>query len=329
MVIKFLLLVVFLVCTCYGSLSDVFLDKEWEDFKRVYGKIYSQQEENRRKLIWRQNLDVINKHNIKADLGHHSYRLGMNKYGDMTSEEVSATLNGARGFSLVNGSTFLPPNNLKIPDTVDWRSKGYVTPVKDQGNCGSCWAFSATGGLEGQHFRKTGKLVSLSEQNLLDCSKENMGCRGGLPSKAYQYIKNNGGIDTEESYPYQGTDKNTCRYRPSEVGATCTGFVQVSPGNELNLQKAVASVGPITVCIDASKQTFHLYKEGVYDDDTCSSLIFDHAVLVVGYGVYQGKDYWLVKNSWNKSWGMDGYIMMSRNKDNQCGIANHAVYPTV
>ncbi|XP_062618128.1 cathepsin K-like [Saccostrea cucullata] len=205
MVFKILLIVALSACVCYGTLSDVFLDEEWEDFKRVHGKVYSQLEEPERKLIWKQNLDFINKHNIEADLGHHSYRLGMNKYGDMTSEEVSAILNGARGFSFMNGSTFLPPNNMKVPDTVDWRTKGYVTPVKDQGRCGSCWAFSSTGGLEGQHFRKTGKLVSLSEQNLIDCSKENMGCHGGLQSNAYNFIKNNGGIDTEESYPYQGT----------------------------------------------------------------------------------------------------------------------------
>ncbi|XP_056012698.1 procathepsin L-like [Ostrea edulis] len=329
MVWKSLLIVVFCACTCYGRLTEDFFDREWEDFKRVHNKDYHQQDENKRKSIWRQNIDVINKHNIEADLGHHTYRLGMNEYGDMTADEVTAILNGARGFGLVNGSTFLPPNNMKLPEAVDWREKGYVTPVKNQGQCGSCWAFSTTGGLEGQHFRKTGKLISLSEQNLLDCSKENMGCNGGLPEKAYKYIKENGGIDTEESYPYLGKDKNTCQYRPSEVGATCQGFVKVPAGDEQSLQKAVASVGPVTVCIDASKQSFHLYKEGVYYESTCSSIIFDHAVLAVGYGVYQGKDYWLVKNSWGSSWGMNGYIMMSRNQDNQCGIATHAVYPTV
>ncbi|XP_061164739.1 procathepsin L-like [Saccostrea echinata] len=329
MMVKSLLIVVFLVCTSYGSLSDVFLDKEWEDFKHIYGKIYSQQEEQERKLIWKENIDFINKHNTEADLGHHSYRLGMNKYGDMTSEEVSAILNGARGFSVMNGSTFLPPNNLRLPDTVDWRTKGYVTPVKDQGRCGSCWAFSTTGALEGQHFRKTRKLVSLSEQNLLDCDKKSHGCQGGLPEEAFKYIKENGGIDTEESYPYVGKNQFKCKFRPSNVGAKCTGIVNIPSGNELQLQKAVASVGPISVAIDASVKTFHLYKEGVYNEKRCSTRQLDHAVLVVGYGVYEGDEYWLVKNSWSKSWGMDGYIMMSRNKDNQCGIASEAMYPTV
>lgn len=328
MVFKYLFVLVCCVYASYGRLSELFLEKEWEEFKQIHNKVYSKQEENRRRLIWLKNIDKITEHNMEADNGHHSYRLGMNEFGDMTSEEMAAMLNGARGHSVVNGSTFLPPNNLQLPDTVDWSKEGYVTPVKNQGQCGSCWAFSTTGGLEGQHYRKTGKLVSLSEQNLLDCSKENMGCNGGLPQKAYKYIKENGGIDTEESYPYLGK-KETCSFRPSEVGATCTGFVQVTAGDELALKKAVASVGPITVCIDASQPSFQLYKGGVYDEQSCNPIVFDHAVLIVGYGVYQGKDYWLVKNSWGTSWGMDGYIMMSRNQNNQCGIANHAVYPTV
>ncbi|XP_022327243.2 cathepsin K-like [Crassostrea virginica] len=327
MVFKYLLVLVCLVCVGYGRLSELFLDKEWDEFKRVHHKAYTPQEEITRKSIWLKNLDVIATHNLEADMGHHSYRLGMNEYGDLTTEEATAVLNGARGSEIVNGSTFLPPNNLKLPESIDWRTEGYVTPVKNQGQCGSCWAFSTTGALEGQHFRKTGKLVSLSEQNLVDCSKENMACNGGLPTKAYKYISGNGGIDTEESYPYIGK-KDTCTFQRSQVGATCTGAIQIER-DELALQKAVASVGPISVCIDASRRSFHLYKEGVYDEEDCSTIIFDHAVLVVGYGTYQGKDYWLVKNSWGTSWGMEGYIMMSRNKDNQCGITNHAVYPTV
>nr|XP_022320063.1 cathepsin L1-like [Crassostrea virginica] len=328
MMIRYLLVLVSCVCAGIDGLSEIFLDKKWEEFKQAYHKVYTPREEITRKSVWLENLDVIAKHNIEADMGHRCYRLGMNEYGDLTTEEATAMLNGVRGSDFVNGSTFIPPNNLKLPKTVDWRKEGYVTPIKNQGRCGSCWAFSAIAALEGQHFRKTGKLVALSEQNLVDCSKENLGCIGGLPKNAYTYISRNGGIDTEESYPYTGR-KDTCKFQQSKVGATCTGFVQVTSG-ELNLQKAVASVGPISVAIDASRPSFHLYKEGVYDEEACSTLMFIfHAVVVVGYGVYQGKDYWLVKNSWGTSWGMEGYIMMSRNKDNQCGISNHALYPTV
>lgn len=312
----------------YGRVSARFLDKEWEEFKLIYNKTYTKQEENRRKTIWIQNVDFINKHNIEADMGFHGYRLGMNKFGDMTTNEFIRTPNGSRGYSLVNGSTFLPPNNLNLPETVNWTKEGYVTSVKDQGFCQSCWAFAATGGLEGQHFRKTKKLVRLSDQNLVDCNKENLGCTAGSPENAYRYIERNGGIDKEESYPYIGKN-GRCRFRPSEVGANCQGFVQVPAGDEFSLQKAVASIGPIVVSLDASKKSFKLYKRGVYDDKACSKKLISHYALIVGYGEYQNKKYWLVKNSWGTSWGMDGYIMISRNQDNQCGIANQAVFPNV
>lgn len=261
-------------------------------------------------------------------MGRHSYRLGMNEFGDMTTIEVTRMLNVANGYVTANVSTFLPPNNLKLPETVNWTKEGYVTPVKNQGNCGSCWAFATTGGLEGQHFRKTKKLVSLSEQNLIDCCKENLGCSGGLPVTAYKYIARNGGIDTEESYPYLGKNGN-CTFRPPKIGATCQGFVRVPAGDELGLQKAVASVGPVVVSIDASLKSFQLYKEGVYDDKKCSKKMFNHFVLIVGYGKHLGKEYWLVKNSWGRTFGMDGYIMMARNQDNQCGVSNQPVYPIV
>ncbi|XP_038823289.1 cathepsin L.1 [Salvelinus namaycush] len=190
-----------------------------------------------------------------------------------------------------------------------------------------------TGSLEGQHYRKTNKLVSLSEQQLVDCSGEfgNMGCMGGLMDQAFEYIKSlaPGGLDTEDSYAYHAEDKK-CHYKPDSLGATCTGYVDMTSGDESALQQAVATVGPVSVAIDAAHSSFQLYKSGVYDEPDCSSDQLDHGVLAVGYGTSDdGQDYWLVKNSWGLDWGDKGYITMSRNKHNQCGIATASSYPLV
>jgi cathepsin L len=164
-----------------------------------------------------------------------------------------------------------------ICSLLDWRDKGYVTPVKDQGQCGSCWAFSSTGSLEGQTFAKTMKLPSLSEQNLVDCStaQGNQGCNGGLMDQAFEYIKDNAGIDTEDSYPYEAVD-NQCRFKKDAVGATDTGFTDIKSKDEAALQEAVATIGPISVAIDASHSSFQLYKSG---STYLSSLIFARAIL--------------------------------------------------
>uniref|UniRef100_A0A146M7N7 Cathepsin L n=1 Tax=Lygus hesperus TaxID=30085 RepID=A0A146M7N7_LYGHE len=155
-----------------------------------------------------------------------------------------------------------------------------------------------------------------------------MGCEGGLMDDGFKYIKKNGGIDTEKSYPYTGED-GKCHATKKNIVARVTGFVDVKKDSEAALQAAVATVGPISVAIDASSNDFQLYAGGVYNEKSCSSTELDHGVLAVGYGVYKGKAYWLVKNSWGTNWGISGYIMMSRNKNNQCGIATEASYPLV
>jgi len=307
-------------------------DSVWQSYKADHGKVYKHStEELVRKAVFAENLKKIEMHNYLYSKGLKSYMLGVNAYADMEHSEFVDMMNGLKKGEVSSQSraTYLSPNiNFTLPKSVDWREKGYVTPVKDQGQCGSCWAFSATGSLEGQHFRKTGKLVSLSEQNLVDCSTHygNEGCNGGLMDQAFQYIQENDGIDTEDSYQYEAKD-GTCRYKAADKGATDKGFTDI-PVSEEKLAEAIATVGPISVAIDANHGSFQLYKSGVYNEPHCTHDL-DHGVLAVGYGTLNGDDYYIVKNSWGESWGDKGYILMSRNKDNQCGIADKASYPVV
>ncbi|XP_053133171.1 cathepsin S-like [Hemicordylus capensis] len=312
--------------------KDPTLNKHWELWKKKYGKEYqNEKEEVARRMTWEKNLQFITLHNLEHSLGLHSYELGMNHLGDMTSEEVTALLTGLKiPGSRSQNSTYHRPNpRVRLPDSVDWRDKGAVTDVKYQGSCGSCWAFSACGALEGQLKLKTGKLISLSPQNLVDCSTMygNEGCHGGYMTRAFQYVIDNKGIDSDASYPYE-TQQGPCRYNPAGRAATCSRYVEIPSGDEASLKDAVASVGPVAVAIDASQPTFFLFKQGVYDDPKCSQQI-NHAVLAVGYGTMGGQDYWLLKNSWGVSFGDEGYIRLARNHGNRCGIANMCSYPVI
>ncbi|CAF1428998.1 unnamed protein product, partial [Didymodactylos carnosus] len=337
-----LLVVLLFVVTVFGlptTLLSASLDQPWNLFKQLYGKVYtSTEEETDRRKIWEKNLEKIRKHNLEADLDLYSYKMGVNKFTDWTHDEVVRKMIGGFRPELRTTSnnnhdhhTFLPPSDIRIPAEVDWRKEGYVTEVKDELQCGSCWAMTATGALEGQHFKKYKKLISLSEQNLIDCSgaQGNQGCNGGLMDQAFEYIRINKGIDTEKSYPYEGKD-GKCRFKRENVGANDTGYVDIKQGSESDLQIAIATIGPISVAMDASHPSFINYKSGVLDEPDCSSENLGHSAVIVGYGTTdKKKDYYIVKNSWGTAWGNEGYILMSRNKNNQCGIATMSSYPLV
>uniref|UniRef100_A0A4W4FVT2 Cathepsin La n=1 Tax=Electrophorus electricus TaxID=8005 RepID=A0A4W4FVT2_ELEEL len=334
-----LLFVVSVLTVCMGTGTtapslDWQLDDHWQFWKSCHNKNYHEVEEIWRRIVWEKNMKKIDLHNLEYSLGRHTYRLGMNQFGDMTNEEFRQMMNGYKYSpkKKSKGSLFIEPNFMEVPRHVDWREKGYVTHVKDQGQCGSCWAFSTTGALEGQHFRKTGNLVSLSEQNLMDCSwpEGNHGCDGGHMDQGFQYVQDNNGIDSEASYPYLAKD-GSCHYDPQFNAANDTGYVDIPSGKEQALMKAVAAVGPVAVAIDAGQQSFQFYHSGIYYEKNCSTKELDHGVIVVGYG-YEGVDedvkkYWIVKNSWSEKWGNKGYIYMAKDQNNHCGIATSASYP--
>jgi len=258
-------------------------------------------------------------------------KVAMNKFGDLSSQEFGKIYNGLRiPANYVHKSNGFVPKQASLPDTWDWTQQGAVTQVKNQGQCGSCWAFSTTGSVEACHFFGTKNLVSLSEQNLVDCSDDqgNEGCNGGLMTQAMDYIIANKGIDTEASYAYTAED-GTCSYNAANSGSTEAAYTNVPSGDEGALQNSIYQ-GPTSVAIDASQNSFQFYSSGVYDEPDCSPTQLDHGVLGVGWGTDSGsgKSYWLVKNSWGSDWGQSGYIWMSRNKQNQCGIATMATIPT-
>ncbi|XP_039475793.1 cathepsin K [Oreochromis aureus] len=325
-----LVCVLLLATSALGRFDESSLDAQWEEWKSTHRREYNGLgEEGIRRAIWEKNMRMIEAHNEEAALGIHSFEMGMNHLGDMTSEEVVEKMTGLQIPMNQERSFTLAMDDMpsKIPKSVDYRKKGMVTSVKNQGSCGSCWAFSSAGALEGQLAKQTGQLVDLSPQNLVDCVTENDGCGGGYMTNAFQYVNENGGIDSEAAYPYVGQDQS-CRYNASGMAAQCKGYKEIPVGNERALAVALYKVGPVSVGIDAQQSSFQFYKHGVYYDPNCNKDDVNHAVLAVGYGVNtKGKKYWIVKNSWGEEWGNKGYILMARNRGNLCGITNLASYP--
>lgn len=301
----------------------------FEKWVQQHEKVYNEHELLYRFRVFKRNMDFVAEHNS----GDHTFTVGLNKFADLTNTEFLEKYTGLnRPLIRIHDPehVYKYDSTQSLPTSVDWRTKGVVTGVKDQGSCGSCWSFSTTGSVEGA-WALNYSLVSLSEQNLMDCSRKygNLGCNGGLMDSAFKYIISNEGIDTEDSYPYEESTDFNCRYTVANKGASISSYKDVTSGSESALQNAITYRGPVSVAIDASKISFQLYNGGVYYESRCSSTSLDHGVLAVGYGTGTDGDYWIVKNSWGTSWGDDGYIYMSRNKDNNCGIATEASFPIV
>jgi len=330
--IRSILFVFFLFIAFTSAFRPVFNKNEeyyrsqWEAFRERFNKAYlTASEDGLRYDIFKSNLRFIESHDAKAA----GFTVAVNEFADLSSSEFSALYNGYK--SGANRSGVLHEMvDVPAADTVDWRTKGSVTHVKNQGQCGSCWSFSATGSIEGANQIKKGSLVSFSEQNLVDCSQAegNEGCNGGLMDYAFKYVIQTRGLDTESSYPYEAR-QGQCRYKPANSGGTISGFRDIPAGSESALQNAIQTTGPVSVAIDASHSSFQFYSGGVYYEPRCSAQRLDHGVLAVGFGTASGQDYYIVKNSWGASWGSSGYINMARNRNNNCGIATESSYPTI
>jgi len=270
-----------------------------------------------------------------ANKQKHSYTLGMNAMGDMTHAEFKLTKLGYNHIDRAQMRKALaPPATVSAkanPASVDWEAAGDVTGVKDQGQCGSCWSFSATGAIESARKISTGVLTSLSEQQLIDCStaEGNQGCDGGLMDYAFEYVIKHKGLTTEAGYPYTATGPNACRIKTA-LATTITGYHDVTADNELALETAIAQQ-PVSVAIEADQSCFQFYSGGVMSNAACGTNL-DHGVLAVGYGTDAGKNYYKVKNSWGASWGVKGYILLGRGgavgAKGECGIQMAASYPT-
>ncbi|EER88858.1 ervatamin-B [Sorghum bicolor] len=305
-------------------------------------------DEDRLRLeVFRDNLRYIDAHNAEADAGLHTFRLGLTPFADLTLEEyrgralgfrarhrggpsarAAASRVGSGGTRSHHRRPRPRPRCGDLPDAIDWRQLGAVTDVKNQEQCGGCWAFSAVAAIEGINAIVTGNLVSLSEQEIIDCDTQDSGCNGGQMENAFQFVIDNGGIDSEADYPFIATD-GTCDANKAndEKVAAIDGFVEVASNNETALQEAVA-IQPVSVAIDAGGRAFQHYSSGIFNGPCGTNL--DHGVTVVGYGSENGKAYWIVKNSWSDSWGEAGYIRIRRNvflPVGKCGIAMDASYP--
>jgi len=302
----------------------------WESFKVKFGKVYENPEDEAwRRDIFQMNLEEIIKHNELFAAKLTSYSMGINSFSDMLPHEFIAPQLPASD-NLDEMKTYEPPvSSIKVPESVDWRKvEGVVSNVKNQGSCGSCWSFSATGALEGAWKLNKNQTVVLSEKQLMDCSTANYGCRGGWKEKAWLYIKAAGGIESEEDYPYRAV-QGSCKFVKSKAVATVTDYQRIKMDDEQELKEAVANEGPVGVSIYASSK-LQRYRSGVFVDN-CPKHAHNHAVLVVGYGhdAESNLDFWIVKNSWGRSFGEDGYVRMARNRDSMCSIAMSAMFPTV
>ena len=313
-----------------SQFDDTFHWGEFTNFQERFEKRYNSMEEmETRFAIFRKNMINIISHNTDAN---QNFTMGVNQFTDLTPEEFKMQYVGGLKAEVGSyGCKTFTSGASGAPATMDWRTKGAVTSVKDQGQCGSCWSFSSTGAVEGAWAISKGQLTDFSEQELVDCatgvSYGSHGCNGGQMEGAFKFVIENGQC-TLSSYPYTAKD-GTCQ--KCTAVAHISSCSDVKPNDQLSLKAAVAQQ-PVAVAIEADTRYFQSYSGGILDSSSCGTTL-DHGVLTVGYGEENGQKYWLVKNSWGTTWGDKGYVKIARsdstNDKGICGIAMDPSFPSV
>lgn len=315
----FALLVSLISCAYYLDHEE----KSFISWMRSVNQYYTGEEYQIRFGIFMANSRFVREHNA----ANKKFTVALNKFAAYTPAEYKSLLGYKKNNEKI---TAVKTQRRTNSDSVDWRDKGVVNVIKDQGLCGSCWAFSAVQAAESANAISTGTLLSFSEQNLVDCCHSGCaGCSGGLMTQAYKYIisEQNGHFNLEDDYKYTATEE-TCQFNKySQVGSV-SSYVNVVKDDENDLAAKVETYGPIAVAVDASHVSFQTYSTGIYDERACSPGNINHAVGCVGFGSQDGTKYWIVRNSWGAAWGESGYMKMIW-ENNRCGIASRATVPFV
>ncbi|CAO2842310.1 unnamed protein product [Amaranthus hypochondriacus] len=312
--------------------SENLMSQLFQEWREKHGKVYEKDED---KVKGYENFKRSVEYVIEKNTNENGFKVGLTRFADMSNDEFKEKYFSKKKSpfvlgSMMNYSSRSFVSTCDAPRSLDWRKKGVVTKVKNQGQCGSCWAFSATGAIESINAINTGELISLSEQELVDCDRIDDGCDGGIMQNAFEWVMATGGIHTQQNYPYTGVQGACIGSKVANKVVSIDGYENVDISESALLCAVVNQ--PVTVALQGSTFDFQLYYGGIYEG-VCSSnpSDVDHAVLIVGYGSENGKDYWIVKNSWGESWGMNGYMHLRRNTNfpfGVCAVNYQASYPT-
>lgn len=293
-------------------------ERSFVSWMRKTNNFYIGDEYKLRLGIFLANQKFVREHNANPSK---TFKVEMNHLAALTPSEYKSLLGfNSQLTKKLKRSIIYNTKRFENAEEIDWRTKGAVNPIKDQGNCGSCWAFSAIQNCESAEFLKYNVLYRFSEQSLIDCVTADNGCDGGLPEDAFKYIINecNGKVMLGDDYPYLAID-DTCKFDPNKAVGHFTRYIDIKQTNEDDLAEKCEKYGPVSVGLDADHASFQLYSGGIYSEPSCSFITLDHGVGVVGYG----PKYWIIRNSWGTSWGESGYMRLIRG-NNECGVATQA-----